>query len=253
MISFFRKLRQKLLEENRVTRYLIYALGEILLVVIGILIALQINIVKENNENNKATKELLLGMEAELELEVQRIDFLKAHYTKITDGVQKIILTNQGRLNPTNEELGQYFLNALEFRKFSKFNTSYQTLSASGLLQRIENKELSKEIVTYYTKEFLEWSLEIYQEKAEAHDLNDSNFHPLDRLQKGKEYASIPNFEIELDQQFSTDFRELTKDPRNQNFLIDLLDHSEFVHANLNTYKETNRALADQIKNYLEL
>ncbi|WP_296705534.1 hypothetical protein [Algoriphagus sp.] len=36
MISFFRKIRQRLLAENRVTRYLIYALGEILLVVIGI-------------------------------------------------------------------------------------------------------------------------------------------------------------------------------------------------------------------------
>ncbi len=252
MLLLFKKIRKALLRKNKVTTYILYALGEIILVVIGILIALQINIVKENNEDNEATKELLLGMEAELELEVQRIDFLEAHYTKITDGIQTIILYNQGKLNPTNEELGQYFLNALEFRKFSKFNTSYQTLSASGLLQRIENKELSKEIVTYYTKEFLEWSLEIYEEKAGAHDLNDSNFKPLDRLQKGKEYTSIPNFEIELDQQFSTDFRELTKDPRTQNFLFDLLDHSEFVHANLNTYKETNRALADQIKNYLK-
>lgn len=43
MISFFRKIRQKLLQQNRVTRYLIYALGEIFLVVIGILIALQVN------------------------------------------------------------------------------------------------------------------------------------------------------------------------------------------------------------------
>jgi hypothetical protein len=43
MISFFKKIRQKLLSENKVTRYLIYALGEILLVTIGILIALQMN------------------------------------------------------------------------------------------------------------------------------------------------------------------------------------------------------------------
>jgi len=43
MIKLFRKIRQKLLKENRITRYLVYALGEILLVVIGILIALQVN------------------------------------------------------------------------------------------------------------------------------------------------------------------------------------------------------------------
>ena len=43
MIKFFRKIRQKLLAENKISKYLIYAFGEIILVVIGILIALQIN------------------------------------------------------------------------------------------------------------------------------------------------------------------------------------------------------------------
>ncbi len=43
MIKFFRKFRQKMLNENRFSKYLIYAIGEIILVVIGILIALQIN------------------------------------------------------------------------------------------------------------------------------------------------------------------------------------------------------------------
>lgn len=43
MIKFFRKIRQKLLTENKFSKYLIYAIGEIILVVIGILIALQLN------------------------------------------------------------------------------------------------------------------------------------------------------------------------------------------------------------------
>jgi len=43
MIKFFRRIRQQLLSENKFTKYLIYAAGEIVLVVIGILIALQIN------------------------------------------------------------------------------------------------------------------------------------------------------------------------------------------------------------------
>ncbi len=51
MLKFFRKIRQKLLKENRVSRYLVYALGEILLVVVGILIALLIN---NANEAHKA-------------------------------------------------------------------------------------------------------------------------------------------------------------------------------------------------------
>lgn len=47
MIKFFRRIRQRLLSENKFSRYLIYALGEIVLVVIGILIALQLNILNE--------------------------------------------------------------------------------------------------------------------------------------------------------------------------------------------------------------
>lgn len=43
MISLFRRIRQNLLQQNRITQYLAYAVGEILLVVIGILIALRIN------------------------------------------------------------------------------------------------------------------------------------------------------------------------------------------------------------------
>ena len=43
MIKFFRKIRQQMLKENKFSKYLIYAIGEILLAVIGILIALRIN------------------------------------------------------------------------------------------------------------------------------------------------------------------------------------------------------------------
>jgi hypothetical protein len=55
MIKFFRKIRQKMLAENKFRKYLIYAIGEIILVVIGILIALQIN---NWNEERKDTSEL---------------------------------------------------------------------------------------------------------------------------------------------------------------------------------------------------
>jgi hypothetical protein len=43
MIKFFRKIRQKMLTENKFSKYLLYAIGEIALVVIGILIALSVN------------------------------------------------------------------------------------------------------------------------------------------------------------------------------------------------------------------
>ncbi|MBN3520966.1 hypothetical protein JYB62_13235 [Algoriphagus lutimaris] len=253
MISFFRKIRQKLFQQNRLTRYLAYALGEILLVVIGILIALQLNIQKELAEEKKETEQLLIGVQADLKLEAERIDFLIDFYGEITDGIQKVLLNYQGKEINTNKELGQYFLNTFEFRKFFKYNTSYQTLYGSGLLQGIEDKKLSEEIITYYSIQYLEWSLEIYQQKASSFNFNSTpQFYPLDKLEPSANYQSIPNFRLDIDDNFKTDFKEFIKEPEVLNFLVDLLHQSELVFLNLKTYKESNLTLSNKIKNHLE-
>lgn len=62
MIKLFRNIRQNLLTEGKTTKYLKYAIGEIILVVIGILIALQIN----NWNNDNIERELELNMLSEI-------------------------------------------------------------------------------------------------------------------------------------------------------------------------------------------
>ena len=66
MIKFFRKISQRLLSENKFNKYLFYAIGEIVLVVIGILIALQINNWNEQYKNNKKLKAFILQYKDEL-------------------------------------------------------------------------------------------------------------------------------------------------------------------------------------------
>jgi len=62
MIKFFRRIRQQLLTENKFSKYVLYAIGEIVLVVIGILIALQINTWNEDRVKKIALKEHLKNM-----------------------------------------------------------------------------------------------------------------------------------------------------------------------------------------------
>ncbi|RPA68537.1 hypothetical protein EF405_08100 [Cyclobacteriaceae bacterium YHN15] len=76
MIKFFRKIRQKLLKENRVTRYLVYALGEIVLVVIGILIALSINTWNENRKDRAMEANYLKGISENLEGNISELEAL---------------------------------------------------------------------------------------------------------------------------------------------------------------------------------
>ncbi len=66
MIKIFRSIRQKMLVEKKFSNYLIYAIGEIILVVIGILIALQINTANQNRQREKLEKVLLKQVKSEL-------------------------------------------------------------------------------------------------------------------------------------------------------------------------------------------
>ena len=73
MINFFRRLREKLVAENRFSKYLIYALGEIILVVIGILIALQINTWNEERKDKATGDQYLADIRQDLENDLDQM------------------------------------------------------------------------------------------------------------------------------------------------------------------------------------
>ncbi|MGI0108142.1 DUF6090 family protein [Salinimicrobium sp. WS361] len=79
MIKFFRKIRQNLLSEGKTGNYLKYAFGEIILVVIGILIALQINNWNISQSNLKESNEFVGRLKAEVK---SNIDFTKEEIEK---------------------------------------------------------------------------------------------------------------------------------------------------------------------------
>ena len=79
MIKFFRKIRQNLLSENKFSKYLIYAIGEIILVVIGILIALQLNNYNETLNQNELEQKALHNLK--LDFEYNQLELEKALQT----------------------------------------------------------------------------------------------------------------------------------------------------------------------------
>ncbi|HQW04463.1 MAG: hypothetical protein IPH05_05710 [Flavobacteriales bacterium] len=75
MIKFFRQFRQCMIKENRVSQYLLYAIGEIVLVVIGILIALQINTWNEGRKSQALVMVRLSELVQDLELDRWHFDY----------------------------------------------------------------------------------------------------------------------------------------------------------------------------------
>ncbi|MBO6792372.1 MAG: hypothetical protein JJ895_00585 [Balneolaceae bacterium] len=88
MFKFFRRIRQNLLSDNKITKYLIYSIGEIVLVVIGILIALQVN---NWNEDRK-----------ELVIEQQILKQLKVEYQNNLDQLNEKIQMRNEALEASN-------------------------------------------------------------------------------------------------------------------------------------------------------
>ncbi|WP_445386477.1 DUF6090 family protein [Robiginitalea sp. IMCC44478] len=78
MLSFFRQIRQRLLPDNKVSKYLLYAIGEILLVMIGILLALQVNNWNEERIERKKERFYLNALKEEFENNKQEVERVKA-------------------------------------------------------------------------------------------------------------------------------------------------------------------------------
>lgn len=151
MIKFFRKIRQRLITENKFSRYLLYAIGEIFLVVIGILIALSINNWNENRKLNKEELNLLSDIKANL---ISSLDTFKndsllnqrdiLRYEKIEYYLEKDL--------KYNVELDSAF-GVLTFWSTPYITSSaYKTLQTKGL-DLIKNEQLRQEIVRVYEVE----------------------------------------------------------------------------------------------------
>ena len=77
MIKFFRRIRQRLVVENKFSKYFLYAIGEIILVVIGILIALQINNWNEVQIGEMKATSILEAIRSDMVKDLDRIEDLK--------------------------------------------------------------------------------------------------------------------------------------------------------------------------------
>ncbi|GGD93765.1 DUF6090 family protein [Planktosalinus lacus] len=91
MIKFFRRIRHKLLTENNFRKYLLYAIGEIILVVIGILIALQINNWNDRKQQHQSDIEFLNNLKGEIILDTLAFSHQTKWYNEINENVRSTL------------------------------------------------------------------------------------------------------------------------------------------------------------------
>ena len=150
MIPFFRKIRKKMADDNKPLKYLRYALGEVLLIVIGILIALSINNWNTNRNKKEYEQFYIQGMINDIELDILNLN------SRITIDSLKVksgkYLLNHFK-NPTKKKdslLLKHFSNTIPSTGYNLTDNVFEDLKASGRLNYISNDALRKKIQEYY-------------------------------------------------------------------------------------------------------
>jgi hypothetical protein len=152
MIKLFRNIRKKLAAENKLFAYLRYAIGEIVLVVIGILIALQINNWNEHRKYKSLETSMLAEIKASLGESLIEINDMIEKNGIYVENYKKLL----GHINnnlPYDKTLDIYF-GGLEYWSSPYFNYSaFETLKTLGA-ELISNDSLRKRIIRMYDRDF---------------------------------------------------------------------------------------------------
>ena len=189
MIKFFRKIRQKLLTENKFSKYLFYAIGEIVLVVIGILIALQINNWNENKKVETIKKTIYVNLLEDLktdsihiEEKMEELNYGITLYNNYINTYKTPNLTMNEVMN--NQNKLDFITTTIRFE-----NSTIESLENTGEIKLIPS-DLRKKLT------------ELKRHQDYLVDTNNQwNTNYFDRIENAGIYGSQPHFQDRIKNQ----------------------------------------------------
>jgi hypothetical protein len=151
MIKLLRRIRQQKITENKVGRYVLYAFGEIILVVIGILIALQINNLNDQKKNSEAELVYYSRILDDFNLDKKSIEELieKAN-TRIRISKELLLELDSGR--ESKYDILNKFLLALRSDAYVPRNVTFKDLISSGNLKLLNDVKIKNSLIQYYSE-----------------------------------------------------------------------------------------------------
>lgn len=150
MVSPFRKIRQRLLRDNKFSKYLIYAFGDIILMVLGILIALQINTWNETKHDRSFEIKMLTGVQEAIRPDENfctehQLNFRNKTEIEAIHFFDRVVITNN-----LNKYSADYHFNRLNFGLQPTNNRgSYDALKTSGI-DKASNDEIRNKLMHFY-------------------------------------------------------------------------------------------------------
>ena len=154
MINFFRKIRKKLADDNKPLKYMRYAIGEIVLVVVGILIALQVNDWNTNRTERATEKDYIDRLAKELSDEIDYYKNVRDQFISKEKSLNRIIIVWQSNSSILRDSL-QYindFNSAGDISSWYSEPITWTQLVQSGELKLIRNQQLIDALFIYFNE-----------------------------------------------------------------------------------------------------
>lgn len=151
MLRFFRKLRQQLVSSGQSRKYLLYVVGEVLLIVVGILIALTINNRNENRLTRHKEQVYLAGLENEFQTSrIKLKELIRVNHSNYEGAKRIIAYIDKPESLPDEKTLSQLLYQSLAFDLYYTPNNSLLgEMINSGSLKDISNDELRRRLTNW--------------------------------------------------------------------------------------------------------
>ncbi len=252
MLSFFRNNRQNLLAENRFTRYLVYAIGEIILVVIGILIALQINNWNQDRIERKETRVLLSNLKLDVEADIDNLIEQQSGLRSRKDWAD-YILKSIDEQKVTDSTM---FITAITrvgwIMDYSQTFPTYSEILSTGKLSYIKSENLKKALANYQTE------VEDYRQIVSSYNLSlkETERSAIGHLNGMPEGSNLMNPDpAELYNGVSFNLNTIKEDKEFYNRVKHISFYTsvniDFISSLLITKAEgLKKLIADELKNY---
>ncbi|WP_190808324.1 DUF6090 family protein [Flagellimonas sp. S3867] len=153
MINFFRKIRKRLLSENRISKYLLYAFGEIILVVIGILIALQINNWNQNQLDRNFEKTMLKEVRSALTSDLEVYEIMQERASMKQEGIQELLQMIASEQTYPDTVLLKSYTKMSFGVQFNYNKGGYEAIKSVGL-DKVSNDSLRQGLIVFYEHHF---------------------------------------------------------------------------------------------------
>jgi len=137
------------MEKNNTGKYFKYAIGEIILVVIGILIALQINNWNEEKQDRKIEKDYVISLIEDLEIDITKLSATIESFEKKEFQIDTVLRMYSKLAGPYNDTLWRNLPAVIHFKDFIYTDRTMQQLENSGGMRFIINKDALNGIIDY--------------------------------------------------------------------------------------------------------